>query len=203
MGSVDNLIICITIAVFIATGYMYYLGETSELVKVKSTVDGMSYMVRNLPDKQEAANNMALIKQNLVILANHLYKTYPKRECVQLLKARFDPSRLVEKAAAEKSTSYTINKGEKVVLCLRARDSNETLEDMNTMMFVSIHEMAHIMSRAIGHEDAEFWSNFKFALQNAEEIGLYENEDYKSSPKMYCGMKITDSPLNDASIKTE
>ena len=203
MGSTDTVVICIIIAFFLASGYIYYRGESAELVRVKSGVDGQSYLVRNMSDKQYAADMMAQIKQNLVILANHLYKNYPKRESVVLLKARFDPTRLVEKAQAEKNTSYTINKGEKVVLCLRARNSDESLEDMNTMMFVAIHEMSHIMSRSVGHEDAEFWSNFKFALQNAEEIGLYENEDYKAQPKMYCGMKITDSPLNDASIKVE
>ena len=35
------------------------------------------------------------------------------------------------------------------------------LIDVNTMMFVAIHEMGHLSSETIGHND-EFWDNFKY-----------------------------------------
>ena len=68
------------------------------------------------------------------------------------------------------------------------------------MMFVSLHELAHIMTKSIGHDNDEFWSNFKFILTNATELGIYKNVDYRQEPEEYCGMMITDSPLNDSSI---
>ena len=40
-------------------------------------------------------------------------------------------------------------------------------------MFVAIHELAHIASETIGHND-EFWNNFKFLLDNAVEIKIYK-----------------------------
>ena len=35
------------------------------------------------------------------------------------------------------------------------------------MTFVGIHELGHVMSKTIGHND-EFWSNFKFLLKEAK-----------------------------------
>ena len=62
--------------------------------------------------------------------------------------------------------------------------------------FVVLHELAHIMTKSIGHTK-EFWNNFKFLLQNAADIGVYTPIDYKRKPKEYCGMKITDNPYYD------
>ena len=60
-------------------------------------------------------------------------------------------------------------------------------------MFVAIHELSHTMTKSIGHR-SEFWSNFKFMLENAKEAGLHEPIDYSKTPKEYCSMKITDNP---------
>ena len=42
------------------------------LVSVKSTVDGRSYKVRDLPDKQQAADLLARVRIKLGKLADHL-----------------------------------------------------------------------------------------------------------------------------------
>ena len=63
-------------------------------------------------------------------------------------------------------------------------------------MFVAIHELAHVASEKIGHSN-EFWSNFKFLLVNAKEIGIYDPVDYKKKQVNYCGMQISDSPYFD------
>ena len=68
--------------------------------------------------------------------------------------------------------------------------------DVNTLTFVAIHELAHIGSEQIGHGD-EFWRNFKFLLQRAVEIKVYDPIDYKNKPKRYCSMDIHDNPLYD------
>jgi predicted metal-dependent hydrolase len=64
-------------------------------------------------------------------------------------------------------------------------------------MFVAIHEMAHITTVSIGH-NKEFWDNFKFMLENATELGIYDPVDYAKKPQEYCGMKIHDNPYYDA-----
>ena len=59
----------------------------------------------------------------------------------------------------------------------------------NIIMFVIIHELAHIMTIQIGHPK-EFWDNMKYLLEQAEEINLYYPEDYEKNPQIYCGMEI-------------
>ena len=166
---------------------------------VMSTVDGKQYKVRDMPDKQEAANLMARIRGKLVKLCDSLEKKYPDKPQVKQMVRNFrsDPSRFMEATPDEEHTSSTINKGESIHMCLRERDGvNESLVDDNVMLFVAIHELAHIMTKSEGHKQ-EFWQNFKFLLENAKDAKIYDPIDYKNEPQDYCGMKITDNPLYD------
>jgi len=70
------------------------------------------------------------------------------------------------------------------------------LIDENTLTFVAIHELAHVMTESVGHK-TEFWQNFKFLLKNAVNIKLYTPIDYKKKNQKYCGMTITDNPYYD------
>jgi hypothetical protein len=95
-------------------------------------------------------------------------------------------------------TAYSENKGEKVAFCLnKKKEDNDSLIDENTLTFVAIHELAHIMTKSIGHK-SEFWSNFKYLLDNAKEANIHNPVDYKKKPQEYCGMKIHDNPYYDA-----
>ena len=67
------------------------------------------------------------------------------------------------------------------------------MTELNTLVFVGIHELSHIASVTKGHGD-EFWDNFKFLLENAVKAKIYTPEDYSKESVDYCGMKITDSP---------
>jgi hypothetical protein len=110
--------------------------------------------------------------------------------------ARFQPDVFIENDMSSKDTSYSENKGQKIVVCLRDKTKPPTypLIDENTVMFVMLHEMAHLMTETIGHTQ-EFWSNFKRILHDAVKLGIYTPVNYAQSPVPYCGMKITDSPI--------
>ena len=73
--------------------------------------------------------------------------------------------------------------------------SHNKLVDINTMMFVAIHEMGHLASKEIGHVPP-FWDNMKFLLEVGIELGIYSKTDYAAAPVSYCGTKITDTPLD-------
>ena len=77
---------------------------------------------------------------------------------------------------------------------LSYKKEGETLVKENIMTFVSIHELAHLMTKSIGHEP-EFWANFKLLLKISIDNGIYKNIDFNSTPKPYCGINITDTPL--------
>jgi len=175
-------------------------GSSYPTVDQKSTLDGRTYRVRDLPDKQRAADLLAKLRQKLGTLMDSLTQSYPNKPQVQRLVANFkaDPDRFLESTPDAEHTSYSVNKGESVHFCLRQRDGTEQLVDDNVMMFVAIHEMAHMITKSIGHEP-EFWNNFGWLLREAESKGLYKPTDFKSHPVMYCGVSITDSPKYDPS----
>ena len=85
---------------------------------------------------------------------------------------------------------------QKLAFCLETEKNSDNLIDINTLTFVALHELAHIASTSVGHND-EFWNNFKFLLERAEIIGIYQPVDYKKKPKKYCGITIHDNPLYD------
>jgi hypothetical protein len=176
--------------IFIFLLYQYHYH--SKIEKVVSTIDNRKYEVQVKDDAQEAADLIAKIREKLVLLVNHLIKTYPRDDRIERFKSNFNPDRLKEGIDDPKYTSYSINKGEQIVLCLR---TNNKLMDLNTMMFVVLHEMAHVCSISIGHTE-EFWSNFKWILEESINIGIYKKQDFKLKNVEYCGITITDSPLD-------
>ena len=84
---------------------------------------------------------------------------------------------------------------EKLAFCLNTTKKGHEAIDINTLTFVAIHELSHIMSVSTGHTK-EFWENMKYLLQEAEKLGLYQSVDYSSTPVTYCGMEINSTPLN-------
>lgn len=183
------------------TKTMAMLGSNSQfpLVDIKSKIDGRTYRVRDMADKQEAADLMARVRQKIDKLYLFLKEKFPNKPQVKQLLNNFvpDPSRFEESTPAAEHTSYSVNKGEKVHLCLRQREGgNENLVQENVMVFVSLHEMAHIVTPTLGH-GPDFWNNFAWILKQAEEIGIYKYQDFKAHPVSYCGISITDSPAYD------
>ncbi len=169
------------------------------LVDVKSTVDGKTYRVRDLSDKQQAADLLAKVRARMRKLYIHLQSTFPDKPQVKRLLQRFqaNPDRILESTPDAEHTSYSVNKGEKVHLCLRQRQGgDESLVNENVMVFVALHEMAHMITDSIGHEP-EFWNNFGWLLKEAEKIGAYQYQDFKAHPVRYCGTNITDQPRYD------
>jgi hypothetical protein len=169
------------------------------LVDVKSSVDGRIYRVRDMADKKEAADLMARVRIKIDRLYVYLKDKFKDKPQVKQLVNNFvpDPSRFEESTPAAEHTSYSVNKGEKVHLCLRQRDgTQESLVQENVMVFVSLHEVAHIITPTIGH-GPDFWNNFAWILKQAEEIGIYKYQDFKAHPVSYCGISITDSPSYD------
>jgi hypothetical protein len=163
--------------------------------QVRSMSDGNTYHVQNLPDKQNACELMSRIRGNLEKLIEH-YKSDPASMAdprVKVMIDRFNPSNMVENDLDADSTSYSENKGEKIVVCLRDK-SDKSLVDENTIMFVILHEMAHLMTTTVGHTP-EFWANFRRLLQDGIQVGIYRNVNYSRSPTTYCGMEISSSPL--------
>jgi len=188
---IEGLIIISILILFAFLSYSVFFDDNLE--KVKSTVDNNTYLVQNKEDSLGAANLIATIRSKLDLLMENLEKTHPSDDPrIVMLKKNYNPNRFKEGDENSGYTSYSINKGEQIVLCLRNKNK---LVDINTMMFVVLHEFAHLATKSIGHTD-EFWDNFKWILEESINIGIYIKADYNKKAVEYCGMKITTTPLN-------
>ena len=185
------LIMIILIIVICLIYYYPYIG----LVKVKSNIDGHDYYVRNMKGSQSDADTLALLKHNILTLSNDLehnkenYKDFSIY--IDKLYNGLKNSEFIETPENSSYTSYTINKGEKLIFCLRSKESNK-IHDINLLMYVVIHEMAHIANPTYGH-NALFKKIFAFLVNRAIEMGLYKKIDFKNNPQEYCGITINNS----------
>jgi hypothetical protein len=192
---INYLIGMLIIIAFCLLGYTHLEHLSNEVIYVKSSVDNNEYLVRNLKDKDEAANILARIRIKLEKICSIMKTKYPTDESILRMNERFNSDNISESGKSNQYTSYSVNKGEKIVFCIRQKDEAESLVDENTITFVSIHELSHIMTKSVGHT-TEFWDNFKRLLKEAVENKLYDKEDYTKNPKEYCGIKVSDSPLD-------
>jgi len=182
--------------VLVITYRIYKESDYFHLKCIISDVDGNKYCVRERNKLKLAADKLANVNVKLKQLVKHVGKKYPDRDNCKRLVSKFNPKKIYETLPTSEYTAYSQNKGEKLAFCLNTKKNGGKLIDLNTLTFVAIHELSHIASKSIGHNE-EFWNNFKFLLEEAEIIGVYKPEDYKEDPKNYCGMKITDNPYYD------
>jgi hypothetical protein len=188
--------------VVLAWLFLYYKQSRYPLSYVVSSIDGERYLVRNLPDKQEAADRLARVREKLLRLRKILEQTQMEKPFVSQMIKNFDCSagRFTESTPDAQYTSYSVNKGEKVYMCLRQRDEKEQLVSENILVFVALHEMSHVGTASIGHTP-EFWNNFAWLLKQAEELKIYTYTDFSAHPVEYCGVHITDAPTYKADVK--
>ena len=185
------LILIVFLIVYIFYNNRYY---KDNLVNQISTVDNEEYFVRNVEDKSIAANTLATIKNNIKKLVLHLKNNISQheseKEYINNLVKRTKQINIMETPDDEKNTSYTINKGEKIVICLRSKLLNE-IHDLNTIMYVVIHELAHVACPEYGHTPL-FKKIFIFLLKESHKINIYTPIDYRKKPQDYCGMIINE-----------
>ena len=195
----------ITFIVFFITIVILFIiaqkiSENKDISEIVSEKDGREYIVRKLPDAKIAAEKLAILNQNVKKLLKHIKND--TRKGVKYLVKRYNPDKLSETAVDAKYTSYSVNKGESIAMCLREPDNS--FIDMNTVNFVIIHELSHVMTPEIGHTKL-FWENMGYLLKKAEEIGIYKVYDYKEKPVRYCGVIIDSTPykFNDKQNEEE
>ena len=192
----DLLILIIIISIFfLSLSFVNNKILDKDVIKVKSTLDNHIYIVRDLPNSQDAANKLSTLKGNILKFVGHMKKTYPENPGVKQMINNLKINALIECDPHHQYKSYSVNKGEELAICLRHTKDNYPFNDDNTIMFTTGHELAHVMNKTIGHDDS-FWSYMKFNLEEMSKISLYHPIDYTKTPVEYCGMKISHTPYD-------
>ena len=195
----DNYVLNTILMVFIVivAAKMYLQSDSFNLRCIISNVNGNTYCVRDRSKLHLAADRLATINNKMNKLVAHMGKKYPEKTNVKRLINGYNPKKIYETLPTSEYTAYSENKGEKLAFCLDTeKNSQGRLIDVNTLMYVALHELSHVATESVGHTD-EFWENFKFLITEAKEIDVYNPVDYKKEPSRYCGMNITDNPFYD------
>jgi len=169
---------------------------------IKSTIDNKYYLVRDLPDKLIACNMLAKIKENINKLILYLdenkdtkYKEY--KIYIDRLKTRINNVNISENLGKGSDTSYSVNKGDELVICLRSKTNYNEFHNLNLIYYVVLHEISHIASPVYEPEynnhGPVFKKVFGFLTNIALELDLYQKIDFNKKPEEYCGIYINQS----------
>lgn len=180
----------------------------SESLYVQSDIDKNTYLIRRGKNKsdeylKESADTLAEINNRVKKLVDYLYNKYrndkSKAYFILKLKENYSSSILSEAAIDQRYTTYTIDKKD-MHICLRTRDDHEKMYDINLLMYVILHELAHLCNYSpsgspIQGHGIEFKHIFRLLVQEGIDIGIYRYEDYVKKPINYCGMIISSTIL--------
>ena len=175
---------------------IYYQSDAYDLKCIISSKDGNRYCVRERQKMELAADLLADVTQKMKDTVNYLKQKHAEDPRTIRLVKNFNPQKITETLPTSELTAYSENKGEKIAFCLNKTKNGSKLIDINTLTFVALHELSHIATESVGHNQ-DFWQNFKWILQSAKEAGIYAPIDYKKYPEEYCGMNINDNPYYD------
>jgi len=183
----------ILLSIIIIFIYILYLIKKNRLTLVEAN-NNVKFMVVNDINKTTSANLLAELVDRMYKLRNKLInnkKTYEEyKQYIDLLEIHFNQTRtsIYENVPNTDLTSYSVNKGEELAICLKSKTGE--FHDINLLMYVAIHEMAHMACPEIGHGDL-FKKVFRFLTLEAIKFGLYEKVDYYDIPVEYCGMILS------------
>jgi len=198
-----KILIALSLILSILLVYFYCTRTTRVIIQ------GEKYnVVASYKDREQAAQLLATVNGNLINFMRYLREKYKQhhnadvREIVRSIITNYSPETIVENDPRfSMDTSYTVDKGRKILLCLRDKHAPYTVVDYNTMMFVVLHEVGgHIGNYNGWQHTTRFWTIFKFVLYEAANFGIYAPVDYERSPVVYCGMTIDYQPLNDKTL---
>ena len=193
------LVVCVSL-------YLYNTKNPDFQLKcVVSTVNGEKYCVRDREKLTEASDMLARTVDKLTELISFLQQKYGDDERTTRLANGFNSNKISEILPTSVHTAYSEDKGKKTAFCLtrnsKGEEDNNNLIDQQTLTFVALHELSHVCTVSVGHEE-EFWENFRWVLEKAKEAGVHNPVDYEKKPTKYCGMKIASNPFFDRKPET-
>jgi hypothetical protein len=212
-------ITALLILVLLALYYVQYQHLTERVIQGSKTKRAWS-VVGSYENSKEAAEALSRLHDKLIVFFRHLTEKYHisetdeeiancknhiyggrKREIAYHILRDYNPDRVYENNPAVSSdTSYTINKGASLYMCVRNRKNPNKIENDDLLLFVMLHELSHIGNvRSWGH-GTDFWAIFKHVLHEAEESGIYKPVQYAYNPQTFCGLEITYNPYYDNTL---
>lgn len=197
-SEINIIFIIIAIIIVIITLSKYIIP-----VYIEIEINGRTYKVDQY-DSYESAKmldylNMKsievikLLRKKVEMLPNRGINnlTYEQKILIDLydtLRKNYNPDALYErlKYYNHSSTSFSYNKGEQLVMCIR--DKNGKIHEEHVIILVLLHELTHIAYKGWGHYKP-FWLRYNIICDVIAQAQWYDALDVKE-PICYCG-KLT------------
>jgi len=192
----EEFALCIFLFSIIIIYLISYLYKNYYMTKTVSSIDNRPYYFRKLDDSDKAADLLATINIKILKLINNLDKN--NGIFIPLIEG-YIPENLRETYFNDDYKAYSVNKGTQLAICIRNKDN--TFIPINTIFFVVVHELAHIMTNEYGHTDL-FWKNMNILLKESIKNNIYDPVDYNQFPVNYCEMEINSTPLDKNQLDT-
>ena len=184
----------IYISLLIIILYIIYIYNIkNNYIYIKSTL-GNNYIINKDNFQNVKIELLDNIQDNMYklkkILVDNIDKYNEYKEYILQLDRNFNKKRtqIYETDYNSNLTSYSVNKGEELSICLKSKNTGK-FHDINLLMYVVIHEMSHFACPEIGH-GLLFKKIFKKFIEVAIEYNIYKYNDYNNNPIEYCGMKL-------------
>lgn len=182
---------------------IYKIVYRQKIVNVEA-FDGQKYLVNNLSDSKQAVDVLAILMNKLYQLVDIIIRNYKEGSdkeddmfinYVRKIKQRLPYVKISETALNSSYTSYSINKGEELVFCIRNKYDYK-IHNINELLYVAIHEIAHIGCPEVGHTEL-FKEINVYLLKKAVCYKIYRYIDYFMNNHDYCGLTLSSTILPD------
>ena len=190
----DIILILIIITIF----YYMYKPDTNKYIKADNN---KQYKVQESNNSEIKANMLSELDIKIrKIVENMKNNDLPNKEIADRTYSKMLNIELREIPKNENGAGYTINKSH-IYLCLYNKDTNK-LNVIDDVMFVLLHEVAHIMSLSFGHGE-EFKKNFDFIVKLAVKINLWNKKDYSEDNVNICGVNVTNGNCDNGACEKD
>lgn len=182
-------------------GFYKYIYDGTEYIQ--SDINKQSYKVRSTHGKEEKADLLAVMNIKLDTLVKSLAASeYSSNESVQRLVSNWNKGVTIKEIGKmESDAAYVINK-QYMSFCL-PENTAKSLDNVNLMTYVGIHELSHVMSNETGHGN-EFIKNFQFLLDYSKNLfyfdpllktnmPIYIQLNKLNTADNYCGVSLQNS----------
>uniref|UniRef100_A0A6C0LYV7 WLM domain-containing protein n=1 Tax=viral metagenome TaxID=1070528 RepID=A0A6C0LYV7_9ZZZZ len=192
-----SVIFCIVLFLILS-----YLHANRGMVFIKGS-DGKNYIIRKDSDNIIAVNTLVLLRKKLTELIDYIYNKFKHNNDIMIsrymhyikrIKDRLPYVQIKETSMHSNHTSFSVNKGEELHFCIRSKLNNK-FHSINELLYVAIHEIAHIGCPEEGHTNL-FYDINKFILKQAVEFNIYQFRNYNIHPVEYCGINLNHTILD-------
>lgn len=185
----------------------YYMHErmNAGLIRVQATSDLATYYVKDLPNKEDAAELLARTRQKLFDVITHMSELPDSEIPPRLLRG---VRRIVSKhchdiqineldATEHESVAMNRKKGQEIHVCLRQCPDCVDLTQEDRLFIVALHELAHSATKGydpsvdgITQHGDEFKRYEYYVISIAQGMGLINSDAVIGTN--YCGVDIPD-----------